>query len=241
MSNSTNDQAHTSSHDLPKASYHELAQKTAAPITPEMIGRIKNLALLSDLAYALNRMEVFGEMLSKVKGHIYYNKAYTPERPELPDTHNPAGQIQFDWQVKMLHGVLGMISEAGELAGAIFDWLFQGQPLDKINLIEEIGDSRWFQEEAFEALGVSSEQVEAVNILKLMQRYGGRFGEGQALMRDLERERFALEGAFSNDCMCNLPKGGGTEEKMKAMALMVNEEVAGTIVNDNETEETSQG
>lgn len=238
MHDSTNDQAPTSKQDLPKASYHELAQRTSAPITPEVVGRIKSPALLADLAYALNRMEVFGEMLSKIKGHVYYNKAFAPERPELPDTHNPADQIRRDWEVKMLHGVLGMISEAGELAGAIFNWLFQGQPLDKINLVEEIGDSRWFQEEAFEALGVTSEQVEAVNILKLMQRFGGRFGEGQALMRDLERERFALEGAFSKEAMATLPSGGHTEEKMKALAMMANAEA---IVNDNETEETVKG
>lgn len=45
---------------------------------------------------------------------------------------------------RLLHGVIGLVTESGELLDTIKKSLFYGKPLDKTNLIEELGDLLWY-------------------------------------------------------------------------------------------------
>ena len=46
---------------------------------------------------------------------------------------------------RLLHGVIGLVTETSELLDAIKKSLFYGKPLDKTNLIEELGDLLWYK------------------------------------------------------------------------------------------------
>ena len=94
----------------------------------------------------------------------------------------------------MLHGAIGLATEAGELLDAIKRALFYGQPLDRTNLIEELGDLEWYMAVLRDAIGVTQEDVQARNIAKLRARYPQHFTTQDALNRDLGRERSILEG-----------------------------------------------
>lgn len=216
--------------------YHELTQRTSAPVTPEMVGRMREPQVLADLAYLLARFRDLGHMIDKLKKYVFYGKGpYSGERPETTLTDAAAHQIRYEWEVKFLHGTIGIIGESAELADAIFKWLYQqGAPLNIQNIIEELGDHSWFAEEVVAALQqagftVTMDEVRKANILKLATRFGAKFSQDSAIIRNLERERFAIEGAFTQKSMADIP-GQMSVAETKAAAI----ELANTIVDDSD-------
>lgn len=93
----------------------------------------------------------------------------------------------------VLHSVLGVSSEAGELLDPIKKALFYGRPIDKVNLVEEIGDIMWYLAILADEIGVSLEDAKRINIAKLKKRYGDKFTTDAAIVRDLDTERALLE------------------------------------------------
>lgn len=94
----------------------------------------------------------------------------------------------------ILHGALGIVTEAGEIADAVKKSIFYGKPFDLVNLQEEIGDCFWYLAILAKEAGLSFEAIMEQNIAKLKARYPDKFTEHHALNRDLEHERNVLEG-----------------------------------------------
>lgn len=100
-----------------------------------------------------------------------------------------------DENIRLLHTAQGLATEAGEFNDMIKKHIFYGKELDKINLIEELGDLYWYLNVAQDVLGVITETVQKRNNMKLMKRYNsGKFSEKNAIERNLSIEREALEG-----------------------------------------------
>ena len=91
----------------------------------------------------------------------------------------------------------GMVTEAGEIADHLKKVIFYGKPLDRTNLIEELGDMFWYMALMCDALSVDFEDVWRINIAKLKARYGEKFSEERAVNRDLVNERIVLSGSYS--------------------------------------------
>ncbi len=120
--------------------------------------------------------------------------SYTAQalRTESPIT--PALQTRLRDTPRLVHAVLGLLTEAGELADPIKKHIFYGRPVDAINLREEIGDCLWYLAIAADALGTTLEAEQARNLAKLRARYPHVFTAEAAQVRDLDRERQVLEG-----------------------------------------------
>ena len=58
-------------------------------------------------------------------------------------------------QLDTLHGVLGMVSEAGEISECLRDHSVYGKLLDRKNLVGELGDFMWFATLTITVLGAS--------------------------------------------------------------------------------------
>lgn len=93
----------------------------------------------------------------------------------------------------ILHGVLGVCTEAGELADPIKKALFYGREIDRVNLVEEMGDIMWYLAILADELGITLEDVKRINIAKLKERFGDKFTTEAANVRDLKTERALLE------------------------------------------------
>lgn len=81
------------------------------------------------------------------------------------------------------HAVLGLTSEAGEVAG-IFQKVYQGHEVDPEHLKKELGDCLWMIAEAATALGFDLEDVAATNIRKLKKRYPDGFDAERSIHRE---------------------------------------------------------
>jgi len=99
--------------------------------------------------------------------------------------------------VRLLHSVLGMVTESGELADQVKKHLFYGKPLDVTNLIEELGDLLWYVSIQLSIVRPNDldpyRTVQNVNIAKLSERYNKKFNDRQAINRDTEKEVSVME------------------------------------------------
>lgn len=93
----------------------------------------------------------------------------------------------------VLHGALGLATEAGEVLDALKKTLFYGKPFDLVNMKEELGDILWYFARLCKAFDFSFEDIQETNIAKLKARYGEKFSEEKAITRDLTAERTVLE------------------------------------------------
>ena len=95
---------------------------------------------------------------------------------------NPHGKIE------LMHSVMGMSGEVGELASALEKWIWYGQTFDRQNVYEELGDLLWYIAEACTALDTTIEQVMVANILKLQTRYPDKYTDHNAAEENRNRE-----------------------------------------------------
>lgn len=189
---------------LTTSEYQEEAQRTSVPPTPELISRLKAKRNLSYLAHLLADMTFLGEKMDTLKRSIFYGKGgLTTESKEVPEAEEAAARIKTDAHVKVIHGIIGKITEAGEMAAALAQWLFIHEgTLDVDNVIEEVGDGLWYDAELLTGLESTFDVAMKANIAKLFQRYPDKFSQDSAVFRDIEKERLAMKGTMT----------GGTNE-----------------------------
>jgi NTP pyrophosphatase (non-canonical NTP hydrolase) len=103
-------------------------------------------------------------------------------------------RMQDTGTVRLMHAMIGMCTESGEIQDQLKKAIFYGKPLDRTNLVEELGDLMWYVGVMCSELNVDLDEVMEKNIAKLKKRYGDKFTEAAALNRDLDSERKVLEG-----------------------------------------------
>ena len=72
-----------------------------------------------------------------------------------------------------LHMCIGISGEAGELLDAIKKHVIYRKPIDRDNIIEELGDLEFYMEGIRQGLGITREETLLHNISKLSERYNG--------------------------------------------------------------------
>ena len=127
-----------------------------------------------------------------MKGEDYIQQALQTES-------QPSEEQLSRVNLRILHALMGLQTETGELTDAVKRHIFYGAELDKVNLVEEIGDVFWYIAILLDELKVdvgdkaSFEHAMKVNIEKLRARYPNKFSEHDAVNRDLKTERQILE------------------------------------------------
>lgn len=121
---------------------------------------------------------------------LIYPEDWSPDNPDLA-----ADVIRYDQFVLQLfkadtyremlyHATLGISGESGELADAIKKHLAYGKELDVENVIEELGDLRFYMQALQNLLGITEDQVIQANANKLSKRYRGlRYTDAAAIYR----------------------------------------------------------
>lgn len=86
-------------------------------------------------------------------------------------------------KMNLIHGALGVSSDAGELVDAIKKHTIYGKELDFDNVIEELGDVLWFCALICHTIGTNLDCVMAANIAKLAKRYPEMYTDEAAIAR----------------------------------------------------------
>ena len=93
----------------------------------------------------------------------------------------------------ILHALMGVTTECGEMMDNLKKHLIYGKPLDMTNFIEEDGDLRWYLALLEHAVNYTADEAQERNIAKLKARFPNKFTEFDALNRNLDAERKILE------------------------------------------------
>jgi NTP pyrophosphatase (non-canonical NTP hydrolase) len=160
----------------------------------------------------LGMIKSVGDSVDQLKKFLYYGK-----RSENTD-YTTKGvidvmlrEIEYDSQahsnlvltknrlndhevIRLLHAILGIAGEVGELAQPLMDYLVSGVPIDQTNIAEEVGDSLWYHAliAKYQGLDELSPYL-MINKDKLTKRYGTKWSKQGATERDLKAEREILE------------------------------------------------
>ena len=146
------------------------------------------------------------ELLNQLKRAIFYKKAIDAakwsEAVLALDSclgnllRGEDANIEFMPNIdpRLLHGVIGKVTECGELLEALSNSMFNGTPLDLVNIMEELGDDDWYNAIIESTTGISRADICARVIAKLKARYPEKFTTDHAINRNLTEERAVLEG-----------------------------------------------
>lgn len=83
----------------------------------------------------------------------------------------------------LLNAILGLTGESGECADLLKKNMFHGHVLDFAKMVEELGDIRFYLEQATYAMGVSMKYIEEMNMEKLNKRYPEGFESERSINR----------------------------------------------------------
>jgi len=92
-----------------------------------------------------------------------------------------------------VHYIFGMLTEIGELADVFKKNIAYNNPIDWVNVTEELGDFCWYMANFCRKHDFDFEKILDTNIAKLESRYPEKFTEDKAINRDLDKERQILE------------------------------------------------
>jgi len=167
-------------------SYSEFVRsrfKSGEKIAEEMTAH--KLALLK---HCIENMIAESSRLDVVKKHAIYNKhadlfVGTIELAIVKDVEITPEQCE------LLHAAIGIAGEAGELLDAVRKHVFDGEPLDRENVIEELGDIDFYLTAARLAAKTDLGEVLTYNQAKLTKRYESGYSDKAA------RERADKAGA----------------------------------------------
>lgn len=184
--------------------YKEKALATAFKPDPAMREVLSNSNLYGHLWECLDAMAELSQHIDKLKKHIFYKTHPCPPElaQELADVPPPARRtipleiVDDDDKINLLHAIVGLASEQGEIINAIRGNFIVGArtPLDNVNFHEEIGDMEWYTAFALAATEGKMEDIWARNIQKLEFRHQKRGVVDDGANRDLTAERHILEG-----------------------------------------------
>jgi NTP pyrophosphatase (non-canonical NTP hydrolase) len=141
-----------------------------------------------------------GDMADKLKKQAFYGKDGGLDK--LDPAKVEAEVLSHNWKIHhldpdLVHAILGIFTEAGELMEALGIAIHDGTDLDLVNLFEEVGDLQWYEALLLSKLGKTHEDSQASVIAKLKKRYPEKFTADAAINRDVVAEREVLEQDFS--------------------------------------------
>ncbi len=76
-------------------------------------------------------------------------------------------------QAHLLHMAVGVSGESGELLDAVKKHVVYQKPLDRANVLEELGDLEFYMEGLRSAVGITRQETLDANMKKLGKRYEG--------------------------------------------------------------------
>ena len=166
-------------------------------------------AIAVDTYNLVNVMKVFiaaGNLLDMMKKNIFYHKPIDQKTWELSvkDIEDAQWKLGITSQVtttteininpRLFHGIVGLATESTELIEALLKGLLHSQPIDEVNIREELGDVNWYQAIIVDSTNSNWDEILNTNIAKLRARYPDKFTSDSAINRDLTTERKILEG-----------------------------------------------
>jgi len=151
-------------------SHLKSGEAIAAEMTAHKVAMLKR---------AVEDSVVESERLDLVKKHAIYNK-YSDLFIGVIEAAIVKDVTLTAEQCNLLHVAIGIAGEAGELLDAVRKHVFEAEPLDRQNVVEELGDLDFYIEAARQAINSDIGEIVRFNIDKLSKRYQSGYSDKEA-------------------------------------------------------------
>lgn len=142
----------------------------------------------------------------------YSEMVYTLTKPgeEIVNSLSPMG-------AHMLHMAAGISCEAGELLDSIKKTVIYNKPIDRDNIVEELGDLEFYMEGLRQRLSITREQCIEAKIVKLSKRYhAGKYSDKAAQERaDKSMDKIVAVASQTSGIPESLIVGGAADNEQK--------------------------
>jgi len=176
--------------------FQALALRTESPPNDETIKRlVRTYPMYSE---QLEEIVHLGGFLDHLKKYIFYRRQDGTVEDQLPPVW-PTGEKRerIEQMARILHGLIGIITEAGELAEEVVNYI-EGKKseLDTDHISEEVFDGcLWYGNLILSAINKTIPQVAEQGIAKLQVRFPHKFTEEAAEHRDTTAEMTRFQEA----------------------------------------------
>lgn len=180
--------------------YTKEALKTESVDFDAIIDRFNPHDIYKGLIGAMMTCSIGSSVLDILKKHFFYGKdidynALSNLFSSADDLSSHIGDCVVDDDIsnndlRVLHAIMGLVTESGELVESFLPRLIHGNELDIVNIQEEIGDLMWYAAILIDAVCPGKfEEILCKNVEKLRKRYTNRqFSKECALNRDVDNE-----------------------------------------------------
>lgn len=175
--------------------------KRTENVVPDLNGQQVNLE------NALSLVVHVADVLDQVKRVAFYRTEYNKERLDVASQYlmdvdsfdytyhemmskQAPVEAEFD-NTRIVHAIVGICTEAAELASALL--VSKDKPLDVVNIKEEVGDVMYYIGLLCDAMGFTVDDSISAIERKLLKRYPEGFSTTNAVERDVNVERDAME------------------------------------------------
>jgi hypothetical protein len=171
--------------------YAREAEKTCSIIFgPEHVGKDDFVMTLRSVIVTAERMNLFKKLFFRGKTPAEIGMV----APDYQRSLAPLLERCTADEINIIHGVIGSITEVGEMAELLMAFI-QGNPFDRVHVLEESGDVSWYIQRCLRGIGATTEVMDRANIDKLHGRHGEAFDVFRDANRNLDVEREKLEVA----------------------------------------------
>ena len=136
--------------------------------------------------------------VDQIKKTLFYgreNHLNAPQdgQPAISKLPLMLGDTESEAATNIIHAILGIFTEAGEMLEALREAIDLGKPIDWVNAKEETGDLFWYIAILANECNFTFDEAKRTNIAKLRARFSDKFKEADANNRFLTVERAILE------------------------------------------------
>lgn len=162
--------------------------------------RLENKTLEYEMITLLERLSGIVRKLDDIKKFSFYGKVTPYIENVFKNGLDSVSISQYNEKnIQVVHSVLGIVTEGGELVEMLLNHLKNGYPIDEINFVEELGDVEWYVAEGSKAVNIPMSSILGIVIAKLQKRFPEKYNNESAIIRDLTSERMLLERAVNNE------------------------------------------
>lgn len=194
------------------------------------------------------RIELHAQNKSEISGQTaaVRSKRQSGEWCSYPDFVENLGKPMNTAGEEAHHHTTGMAGEAGELLDITKKtWIYE-KPLDVEHIIEEMGDLRWYYQSMLNMLGLTDEDIQAANTIKLLKRYpDGVYSNKAAIARadkvaGADRKFFgqpqkpAPEPVYDQKCSLTPVQQTQLREEMQRASQQRADQIERNLSDDNE-------
>lgn len=176
--------------------YMAEADKTCSTVfRPQHVDKSEFVNLLASFASIAEALNLRKKVLFRGKLPADVQLYHPPLHGSIAVEFDPVNTSQTE--IDILHGCIGVITEAGEIAELLINRITRGK-FDNVNVVEEAGDVMWYLARLGRGTNVTLDDVGRINIDKLHGRHGDTFNVVRDANRDLATERRRLENAATH-------------------------------------------